>query len=166
MGSTHYATMGVRRDASSGEIRRAYLARARERHPDMPGGSDGAMSDLNAAFAVLSDPKERKSYDRSIGVAGAGAGAVESRGTTAPGHYDEGHSHDPVELNDDGQELSLAMRFFTKAVPLLFVAAFGVMVVGAMLQVEPMFAAGIAMGVASLVLFALMPFFAMSARKR
>ena len=157
MPPSHYVTMGIARTASSGELRKAYLARARERHPDLAGGSDAAMAELNAAFAVLSDPQERKAYDRSLG---PDTGPASRRGAAA----DSGHSHGPVELNDDGPGLSLPMRFLTRAVPLLFVASFFVLIVGSVIQVQQLFAAGIAMGLASLVLFALMPFFAMSSK--
>ena len=58
----HYATLGVERDASAEDIRRAYRRLARDLHPDT--GGDGArMSELNHAYDVLRDPDARAAYD-------------------------------------------------------------------------------------------------------
>jgi len=67
----HYETLGVTPDAAMSEIRRRYLAVARESHPDFHTGSEAArrraevrMRDVNAAWAVLGDVDERAAYDR------------------------------------------------------------------------------------------------------
>lgn len=62
----YYETLGVARDASTEEIRRAYRRLARENHPDVnkePGAED-RFKDINEAYEVLSDPKKRARYDR------------------------------------------------------------------------------------------------------
>ena len=58
-------------DASPDDIRRAYRALAVKVHPDLQGGGDapGAterMALLNAAWAVLGDSAQRRSYDRTL----------------------------------------------------------------------------------------------------
>lgn len=63
-----YALFNVSPAASAGELRRAYHAKARATHPDAAGkGSSGArtarMAELNAAYAILSDPARRAEYD-------------------------------------------------------------------------------------------------------
>jgi len=56
--------LGVGRDATTEEVRDAYRRRARELHPDAPGGDATAMARLNAAYAVLGSPASRRDYDR------------------------------------------------------------------------------------------------------
>ena len=58
----YYRVLGVRRDASSAEIDRAYRSQARKRHPDR-GGSEDEMKSLNEAHDVLSDNETRNAYD-------------------------------------------------------------------------------------------------------
>jgi curved DNA-binding protein len=62
----YYETLGVPRDASSEDIRRAYRRLAREYHPDVnkdPGAED-RFKEVSEAHAVLSDPEKRAQYDR------------------------------------------------------------------------------------------------------
>lgn len=64
--SDHYETLGVRRDASSDEIKRAYRRLARELHPDANPGdaaSEARFKEVARAYEVLSDPQQRQQYD-------------------------------------------------------------------------------------------------------
>jgi curved DNA-binding protein CbpA len=64
---TLYEVLGVNASASGEDLHRAYRDRARVLHPDHRGGADdAAMQELNAAWAVLSDPVRRREYDRSL----------------------------------------------------------------------------------------------------
>lgn len=61
-----YATLGVKRDATTDEIRSAYRKLARRYHPDVNPGSAAAeakFKEVAAAHDVLSDPEKRKLYD-------------------------------------------------------------------------------------------------------
>lgn len=58
-----YETLGVSRDASGEEIKRAYRRAAREHHPDT-GGDAETFKRLTHAYQVLSDPEKRARYDR------------------------------------------------------------------------------------------------------
>lgn len=60
----HYEILGIPRDASAEEIRRAYKRLQRQVHPDL-GGTDGVFILVQAAWEVLSNPASRAAYDRS-----------------------------------------------------------------------------------------------------
>lgn len=59
-----YEILGVSRDASKQEIRSAYLLKARQLHPDRPGGSNEAFQELQHAYGVLADEVARRAYDQ------------------------------------------------------------------------------------------------------
>jgi len=72
----YYELLGVDRDASAEELKRAYRRTARELHPDANPGDAEAEARFKAvtqAYAVLSDPQARARYDR-FGPEGVGAG--------------------------------------------------------------------------------------------
>ncbi|MFH1475622.1 MAG: J domain-containing protein [Chloroflexota bacterium] len=62
----YYASLGVPRTASTGEIRKAFRALARKHHPDRNAGDAEAerrFKEVNEANEVLADPAKRKQYD-------------------------------------------------------------------------------------------------------
>jgi molecular chaperone DnaJ len=62
-----YELLGVRRNASLAEIRRAYQRKARALHPALNPGDPGASERFQIvvrAFEILSDPRRRASYDK------------------------------------------------------------------------------------------------------
>jgi curved DNA-binding protein len=77
----YYEALGVPRDASGEDIRRAYRALARQYHPDInkePGAED-RFKEISEAYEVLRDPDKRARYDRfgardRPGAGGAGDG--------------------------------------------------------------------------------------------
>ncbi|MBK9037417.1 MAG: DnaJ domain-containing protein [Myxococcales bacterium] len=73
----YYDVLGVGRQADDGEIKRAYRDLARRYHPDLnPTGAE-RFKEINAAYAVLSDARERTRYDR-FGHDGDGGGGFGS----------------------------------------------------------------------------------------
>jgi curved DNA-binding protein len=62
----YYKILGVGRDASAEDIKRAYRKLARQYHPDKnkARGAEDKFKEANEAHEVLSDPKKRKAYDR------------------------------------------------------------------------------------------------------
>lgn len=61
--SDHYQTLGVPRNASADEIKKAYRKLASTHHPDK-GGDKATFQRIQSAYAVLSDDQQRAQYDR------------------------------------------------------------------------------------------------------
>ncbi|CAN5140329.1 hypothetical protein BH18ACT4_BH18ACT4_09610 [soil metagenome] len=101
--ATHYETLGVEATATPGDLRRAYLARARDLHPDRCIDASPAvrervgrrMQEVNEAWRVLGDPGRRQRYDFELAARLVRPGEFVHR--PAP-TYDP--SYDPAEDGD------------------------------------------------------------------
>ena len=62
----YYEILGVHQDADPGEIKRAYRAAAKRRHPDISSESGENFKELQEAYETLSDPVRRADYDREL----------------------------------------------------------------------------------------------------
>lgn len=88
---THYETLGVEKDASAEQIKKAYRKLARSLHPDKNPGNEQAEAKFKAiteAYSVLSDAKARSEYDESLKPRpkpAASGGWTGGRGGTAAG---------------------------------------------------------------------------------
>lgn len=73
----YYEVLGVERDADARTIKRAFLKKAREVHPDVSDDPDAEMKfkEVNEAYSVLSDEQKRANYDR-FGTADGMGGSV------------------------------------------------------------------------------------------
>lgn len=63
MSKDYYKTLGVSKNASPDEIKRAYRRLAQEHHPDK-GGNQEKFKEVNEAYQVLSDPQKKSQYDQ------------------------------------------------------------------------------------------------------
>lgn len=65
MATDYYAALGVRRDATPEEIKKAYRRLARELHPDVNPDprTQERFKEVTAAYEVLSDPQKRQQFD-------------------------------------------------------------------------------------------------------
>ena len=63
--SNYYDVLGVKRDATQDDIKKAFRKLAAKYHPDA-GGDEEKFKELNEANEVLSDPEKRKKYDSKL----------------------------------------------------------------------------------------------------
>jgi len=181
---TWYEVLGVRPDATTREIRRAYVTRARDDHPDFHAaadpatraGSEARMRDLNEAWAVLGDPARRAAYDAGLADPGASQGGVgfaggrePTRSRRSPGAadpdfvpYDDSDDTDYAALLDDAPPGNGAKvpRGVQVLPAVLFAAAVFCMSAGLFSSLAPMFGLGVVLLVLSGVSFLLIPMFA------
>lgn len=77
-----YDVLGVKRDASDDEIKRAFRKLAAKYHPDA-GGDEQKFKEVSEAYTTLSDPQKRREYDQVLmfgGIPGADFGGSGGRG--------------------------------------------------------------------------------------
>lgn len=61
----YYNILGVNKNASQDEIKKAFREKAHKFHPDKPGGDEAKFKELYVAFRVLFDSAKRAQYDNS-----------------------------------------------------------------------------------------------------
>lgn len=67
----YYEILGVSRDASADEIKKAFRKAAVKHHPDREGGDEAKFKEASEAYEVLSDSQKRAAYDQFGHAAGA-----------------------------------------------------------------------------------------------
>ncbi len=98
----YYATLGVPKNASQDELRKAFRKLARTHHPDVSKDKKGAeakFKEINEAYDVLSDPEKRQKYD-TLGADWEHGGARHARGGAGGGDFGDGMSFGGTGFSD------------------------------------------------------------------
>lgn len=176
-----YDELGVSPDASTEEIRRAYLRAARDSHPDRHAGAgpreqrmaEERMRRINAAWNDLSAPDRRMLIDKQRMTSTTDASGPFVAGTDHPGadHAGADRADDDVdvdvdELNDDGAPLPSGARLATALAPLLLICAAGLVMFGLLFVIPTVIAIGFATGAVAVALFLAAPLLAMGDARR
>ncbi len=74
----YYEVLGVGKNASADEIKKAFRRLAVQHHPDKEGGDEAKFKEVNEAYEVLKDSEKRQRYDQfgHAGVGGASGGGT------------------------------------------------------------------------------------------
>jgi len=80
----YYEVLGVKRDASADEIKKAFRKAAVKYHPDKDGGDETKFKEVNEAYEVLKDTQKRGRYDQ-FGHAGVGGSSANGGGNPFEG---------------------------------------------------------------------------------
>jgi molecular chaperone DnaJ len=111
MPKDYYQILGVNKNASAEEIKKAFRVLAHQHHPDKSGGNAEKFKEINEAYQVLSDPEKRQKYDQfgsaafdgSQGFPGGGFGGFDFGGG--------GINFDFSDIGDLGDLFSGAFNF-------------------------------------------------------
>lgn len=60
----YYSTLGIGRNASQEEIKKAYKKQSMAHHPDRTGGDDSKFKQINEAYQTLNNPQKKQMYDQ------------------------------------------------------------------------------------------------------
>ena len=100
-----YKILGIEKNASPEDVKRAYRKLAHQHHPDKKGGDEKKFKEINEAYQILGDVHKRSQYDR-FGSAGFGENAGGQYGSGFEGFsQDFGRGFEGVDLGDIFEEI-------------------------------------------------------------
>ncbi len=100
MSKDYYKILGVDRNASEEEVKKAFRKLAHQHHPDKSGGDEKKFKEINEAYQVLSDREKRARYDRFGNAEQFGGGGQTGGFEGFPGFEGFGGAYNAEDLND------------------------------------------------------------------
>lgn len=103
MGKDYYKILGVGKDASQDNIKKAFRELAHKHHPDKPGGDEAKFKEINEAYQILGDSNKRAKYDQfgsAFEHAQAGGGFHGFEGFRDFSNFAEGFNINVEDLGD------------------------------------------------------------------
>ncbi len=95
-----YNILGVPKEASKDEIKKAFRKLAHKYHPDKKGGDESKFKEVSEAYGILSNDKKRAEYDTYGQVFGDGAGPQSGAGGFDFSGFQGGQGFEGVDLGD------------------------------------------------------------------
>jgi len=90
----YYNVLGVNRNASEEQLKKAYKKASMQHHPDRNGGSEEKFKQINEAYSALKDPEKRQMYDQFGTTDPQQAGGFRSQ------HFNNGGFAGGFDIND------------------------------------------------------------------
>lgn len=97
----YYEVLGISKDASADEIKKAFRKAAVQHHPDKEGGDEAKFKEINEAYEVLKDAQKRQRYDQ-FGHAGVGGNSGGAGGDPFAGFGGFGGQNVHFDFGDGG----------------------------------------------------------------
>lgn len=110
----YYQQLGVGKNATADEIKKAFRKKARQYHPDVSKEPDAAsrMAELNEANAVLSDPEKRAAYDT---LANQPQASRAGQAYQPPPHWDSGYEFSGSADDLEGEHSDFFEQLFGRS---------------------------------------------------
>ncbi|MCL1879571.1 MAG: molecular chaperone DnaJ [Actinomycetia bacterium] len=130
MSADYYAILGVSRDATESEIKKAFYRKARELHPDVNKAADAEerFKELSEAYDVLSDANKRSQYDRfgTVSSSSGGHQYVDFDDLFGSGfgmgdlfsQFFGGASHGRASIRQEGRDMGVGLKLSLEEVAL------------------------------------------------
>ncbi len=99
MSKDYYETLGINKDASKDEIKKAFYKLAHKYHPDKKEGNEAKFKQVNEAYQVLSDEAKRSKYDQFGSADAPDFGGFSDQGGPASGWDFSGFQNGGAEFD-------------------------------------------------------------------
>ncbi|MFH1233914.1 MAG: molecular chaperone DnaJ [Patescibacteria group bacterium] len=118
MAKDYYNILGVNKNASQDEIKKAFRKLAHQHHPDKKSGDEAKFKELNEAYQVLSDSKKRSQYDQfgqTFDQAGRQGGYSSSSGFEGFSDFSGGFNINMDDLGDIFSDIGDVFGFSSRS---------------------------------------------------
>ena len=112
MKKNYYDVLGVSKNASQDDIKKAYRSLSKKYHPDRTGGDDSKFKEINEAYDTLGDETKRREYDNPNSFGGIPFGGFESNNSGFSWTWNY-NNHKPAPQNIETRiEISLTEAYY------------------------------------------------------